>query len=117
MHLLLLGAAHLQQYRPPGHTWPEDADFRRHRAGRGGWPMQCSGVCHGLWVSSSQMCSPSPCSARCLLRAGAVSRIAARGVYLMLTDRHINSLTLPANADPGLKTKNPRGIAVRFHKA
>lgn len=60
--------------------------------------------------------SPSSCSACCLLRAEAASCVAARVVYLILADRHINSRTLPANGDPGLKTKNPRGIAVRFHE-
>lgn len=58
--------------------------------------------------------SQSSCSACCLLRAGATSCIAARVVYLMLADCHINSPTLPANADPGLQIKNSRGTAMQF---
>lgn len=71
-----------------------------------------SGHCHPKRAGS-----PSSYSVCCLLCAEAASCVAARAVYLMLTDRHINSLTLSANGDPGLKTKNPKGIAVRFHKA
>lgn len=51
---------------------------------------------------------------RLLLRAEAASCGAARVVYLMLTDHHINSLAFPANGDPGLKKKIPEVLQCIF---
>jgi len=46
----------------------------------------------------------------------APSCVAAYVVCSVLTDHHTNNLILPMNCDPGLKTKNPEGVAVYFHK-
>lgn len=46
----------------------------------------------------------------------APSCVAAYVVCSVLTDHHTNNLVLPMNCDPGLKTKNPEGVAVYFHK-
>lgn len=60
------------------------------------------------------LCSQSSCSVPLPLRAEAASCGTARVVYLMLTDRHINSLAFPANGDPGLKQKIPEVLQCIF---
>lgn len=116
LHSLLLGPAHERQCCPPRHTVLKRHKKVQSRKGVLAQAVQRSAVqALGIVISDVlALCSQSSCPVPLLLRAEAASCGAARVVYLMLTDIHINSLAFPANGDPGLKQKIPEALQCIF---